>query len=142
MTATFFTALGVSASTSPAQIRGAYMKLAREMHPDVDPSKAEQFTLVTAAWNALKGDEYVVLAYARRVRLGCMSGSETAWSRAYDALVTKREAPKTAKPGACGAPTKSGPCCRPEGHTPNGHMSQKVSDTKAANYRARKAAQS
>lgn len=48
------------------------------MHPDVDPSKSQQFTLVTAAWNALKGEEYTVLAYALRVRLGCMSRSETA----------------------------------------------------------------
>lgn len=41
------------------------------------------------------------------------------------------------KPGACGHPTKSGPCARPAGHTPNGHMSQKVADQKRANQRAK-----
>jgi hypothetical protein len=51
----------------------------------------------------------------------------------------KADAPKqdAPKPGACGAQTKSGPCCRPAGHTPNGHMSQKVADQKRANQRAR-----
>lgn len=41
------------------------------------------------------------------------------------------------KPGACNHPTKSGPCCRPLGHTPNGHMSQKVADQKRENQKRR-----
>lgn len=40
---------------------------------------------------------------------------------------------------ACGHMTSSGPCCRPFGHTPNGHMSQQVADQKRANQKARKA---
>lgn len=41
--------------------------------------------------------------------------------------------------GKCGHPTKSGPCCRPAGHTPNGHMSQKVADQKRENQKRRQA---
>lgn len=50
----------------------------------------------------------------------------------------KAEKPKPEpKAGKCNHMTTSGPCCRPDGHTPNGHMSQKVADTKRANQRRR-----
>lgn len=50
------------------------------------------------------------------------------------------ETTETAKTPAprCGHETKSGPCVRPEGHTPNGHMSKAVLDAKTANFKAKK----
>lgn len=43
-----------------------------------------------------------------------------------------------AKTPRCGHETKSGQCVRPEGHTPNGHMSKAVLDAKNANAKAKK----
>ena len=40
----------------------------------------------------------------------------------------------------CGAKTANGPCIRPQNH-PNGHMSQAVKDRKAANAKAKMAAE-
>ena len=52
----------------------------------------------------------------------------------------RRAARQTSRPKGqerCGHDTTSGPCVRPEGHTPNGHMSQAVADKKRANQKAR-----
>lgn len=51
--------------------------------------------------------------------------------------MTETAATETAKSPHCGHETKSGPCVRPEGHTPNGHMSKAVLDAKTANVKAK-----
>lgn len=51
-----YAALGVSKSSTPDEIRKAYRKLAKELHPDVrpnDPASAERFKRVTAAFTLL-----------------------------------------------------------------------------------------
>jgi DnaJ-class molecular chaperone len=51
-----YAALGVPKSSSAEEIRKAYRKLAKELHPDVrpnDPASAERFKRVTAAFNLL-----------------------------------------------------------------------------------------
>lgn len=47
--------LGVASTASPEQIRSAYRRLARQLHPDVnpDPAAAERFKQVTKAYDLL-----------------------------------------------------------------------------------------
>ncbi|GAA3144666.1 hypothetical protein GCM10010466_39710 [Planomonospora alba] len=49
--------LGVPATATREQIRSAYRRLARELHPDLnpDPAAAEEFKAVTRAYAALTG---------------------------------------------------------------------------------------
>ena len=50
-----YEALGVARDASGDEIKKAYRKLAREMHPDVnpDPQVAERFKEITAAYEVL-----------------------------------------------------------------------------------------
>lgn len=54
-TADHYGVLGLDRSASPEDIKKAYRKLARELHPDVNPSDeaAERFKLVTHAYDVL-----------------------------------------------------------------------------------------
>jgi molecular chaperone DnaJ len=55
----FYDVLGVDTEASPDEIKKAYRKLARELHPDInpDPIAAEKFKEVTAAYETLGDDQ-------------------------------------------------------------------------------------
>jgi molecular chaperone DnaJ len=55
----YYALLGVSRDAAPDEIKKAYRRLARELHPDVnpDPVHQEKFKLVTAAYEVLSDPE-------------------------------------------------------------------------------------
>src|SRR3954466_3318576 len=55
----YYGTLGVERDAGPDQIKRAYRRLARELHPDVnpDPAAQEQFREVSAAYEALSHPE-------------------------------------------------------------------------------------
>ncbi len=59
MATDYYALLGVSRDSTPDEIKKAYRRLARELHPDVnpDPEHQEKFKLVTAAYEVLSDPE-------------------------------------------------------------------------------------
>jgi molecular chaperone DnaJ len=55
----YYTTLGVARDASPDEIKRAYRRLARELHPDVnpDPATQERFKEITAAYEVLSDSE-------------------------------------------------------------------------------------
>ena len=79
----YYALLGVASSAGPAEIRKAYLKLARDSHPDrfPDPEKRrvadEEFQRITAAFNTLR-DEKLRADYDRGLQRASRTPEEEA----------------------------------------------------------------
>ena len=80
-----YAALGVSKTASEGEIKKAYRKLARELHPDVNPGKPEaedKFKTVAAAYDVLSNKEKRAL-YDEFGQEGLRGGFDPEQARSY-----------------------------------------------------------
>jgi len=89
MTASYYTALGITETATAAEVKEAYRKLSETQHPDKG-GDAELWKLLTSAFNACKS-----IAAGRRGGWG--TRSDQAWLRAWEALAAKQAEAKKAK---------------------------------------------
>jgi len=86
--------LGVRRDAKPAEIRRAYQKLARLLHPDVnpgDPAATQRFQAVSQAFEVLAAqkhlwDYYTRVALNRGMQGGRNSGRAMTYGEAYQRL--------------------------------------------------------
>jgi len=69
----FYKSLGVAESATDKEITRAYRKLAKELHPDTNPGKEEQFKAVSAAYDVL-GDAEKRKEYDQVRKMGPAAG--------------------------------------------------------------------
>ena len=53
----YYGLLGVSRNATDVEIKRAYRKLARELHPDINPEEGERFKEISAAYEVLMDPE-------------------------------------------------------------------------------------
>ncbi len=78
----YYKVLGVAQTASDKEIARAYRKLAKELHPDVNPGSEEKFKQVTAA-NDVLSDPKKRKEYDEIRKLGPLSGAGQAGSSAF-----------------------------------------------------------
>ena len=99
-----YTTLGVSRDASQEEIKRAYRKLARELHPDVNPEAEERFKEVAAAYEILSEPNVGSATTSGSMALPWVapdsSGSATSWTRSSG---SRRRGARVL--GACAAKT-------------------------------------
>ncbi len=93
MTDDLYTVLGVAKGAQDDEIRRAYRRLAKELHPDVrpeDPAASDRFKRVTAAYDILgdatkrrRYDDGEIDAHGEPVRTYARNGAGGGWSNGY-----------------------------------------------------------
>ncbi|GAA5805449.1 hypothetical protein HPULCUR_010965 [Helicostylum pulchrum] len=100
MTVNFYTVLGIGQLASQDEIRKAYLKMAKQFHPDKNTQGAEKFKEIGNAYDTLSGVESrrkhdAELLVARTAAAGSSNGS--CYSSRYRSSFTTNDAPNYTK---------------------------------------------